>query len=338
VYAPNVNRSATILLVFGFGLAAACLLRLTVGGDSLALPDSPAVWALRGHRVLAALSVGGLLACAGVFLQTMLRNPLASPDVIGVSSGASLAVMISVYLGSRGVISSDLGSAAWQTIPAAVGALAVLGVLIGLAGRGGRNRGADPLTLLLTGVVISVLCGAGVMFLQYLMPDVGFSAARLLMGTISDDNGTGQLTASLLAAAALVFIGVLLGRGLDAMALSDDEAASVGVNLRAMRLIVLVLAGVACAIAVSLAGPIGFVGLIAPHVARLALGVKGGASHRVLIPAAALCGATVVVLADAAVKAVNLGAGRMPIGVITAIIGGPLLIFLLRRYAWLGLS
>lgn len=347
-----MNRTATVLISLAAALLAATVLRLLVSGDSaapFAWADDHHILAIRATRLLSGLAVGAALATAGVILQTLLRNPLASPDVVGVSAGASLGVMLNLYLSAKGVIGVTLAtSAAWQLLPAATGAGVVLFFLVASAGwtlirsnrtsagrgsGGGGGAPADPVNLLLTGVVVSVLCGAAVSFIQYLLPDAGFGTSRLLIGTLSDEITWTWAGGGAAAVVAMVTLTALLGgRTLDALSLPYEEAVSVGVNVPRVRLIALTTTGVLCAASVVIAGPIGFIGLIAPHVARSALG-PSHASHRVLVTAAALVGATVIVSADVLVRLINLGGGRMPLGILTALIGGPTLVYLLRKDA-----
>lgn len=339
-----MNRTAAVLTTLTAALVAIALLRLHATGVAaapLGLSHDDTVMAIRATRLLSGLAVGGALGAAGVILQTLLRNPLASPDVVGVSAGAGLGVMLNYYLAGNHVIAASIAtSALWQVVPAGIGAAAVLALLVASAGwtlfrqnPSPSNAPAEPTALLLTGVVISVLCSAGVTFLQYLMPDAGFSVIRLLSGTLVDDTTWAlAATAAIAVAAVVTLIATGGGRALDALTLSHDEAVSVGVNVPRVRLIALAVTGLLCAGAVVIAGPIGFVGLIAPHAARAALG-PARASHRVLIIAAALAGATVVVAADTLVRMINLSAGRMPLGILTALAGAPTLLYLLRKDA-----
>lgn len=351
------RRVAAALGVLALSAAAVILLRLTVGGGAagatggalvggLSWPESPEVWDLRGLRVVTGLIVGGALAVAGVVLQSLLRNPLASPEVLGLSSGASLAVMASIYLTGVGWlapvltamgVSADPAAAAglapiaWQAGPALAGALLALGVVYALS----QRRGAiDPAGLVLVGVVVSIMCGAGVMLLQHLMPGRGFGNQRLLVGTLSDDTAWSQ--AWLIGAVTIgcTVVAWRYGPAMDASALGDDEASSVGVRLARLRAVLFVIAGVLTASAVLLAGPVSFVGLICPHVARLLAGPT--APTRPMIVGSCLAGMCLVVGADALIKAVNLSSGRLPLGVLTALAGGLVFIILLRRTGFAG--
>lgn len=314
----------------------AVVLRLCVGGEGWGFPSDPLLLDLRLSRVLCGIAVGAALAVGGAILQTLVRNPLASPDVLGVSSGASLGVMVSVYVASAagvsvgaGGLSSGVVGMAWQAVPALLGAAATLALVLALARRSGS---VDTGSLVVVGVVVSILCGAGIMLLQHLMPGNSYASMRMLIGSISDDVPRAALWIGLVVAVGGTIAAALAGRTLDALALSADEAASVGVNVRVARWGLLGLVGTLTAAAVVIAGPIGFVGLIAPHAARGLLGLaRAEAGHRVVIGVAALLGVTLIVGADALVKVIDLGAGRLPLGILTALLGGPAMLVLLRR-------
>jgi len=312
---PRATLVACLLFV-----AIAAVLRLMVGGDGLAFPDSNDVLGLRAHRLLAAGVVGGSLSLAGVMLQSLLRNPLASPDLIGLGPGAGFGVMLATYLHylSTGELTRWTGVGG----PALLGALAALGIVYAISQRRGI---IDPAAMILIGVVVGLVFGAGTVFLQVQMPDRGQSALRWLMGSISDETSGGQLTlcaAVLLIAMTLTSAG---GRVLDACAMSEDEARTVGVPVGVVRAALFVGAGVLSAASIMLAGPIAFVGLIAPHVVRM----LGGPGHRMLAINATIAGAALVIGADALVKGIDLASGRMPIGVLTAALGGPFFLVLL---------
>lgn len=276
---------------------------------------------LRSMRVGSGAVTGAALAVAGVLLQALLRNPLAAPDVLGLSAGSGLGVMIVAYASYRaGMGIAHVG--AWSAPAAVVGGLGALAVVYML----GQRRGVvEPVSLILVGVVVSILCGSAMELIRHLMPDQGLAVSRLLMGAVRDVPFS-RLAGSAGALAVGLIVAMALARAMDAAELSDDEAKSVGVRLDRLRLVLFVVAGVLTAASVLLTGAIGFIGLVAPHVARLLV----GAGHRTLIPTAALVGATLVVLADALARAIDLGSGPLPVGVLTTIIGGPVLVWMLR--------
>lgn len=313
------SRQIGVRLLILLALAAgAGVLRLLVGGGGLAWPESGAILELRMARLITGAAVGAGLGVAGVLLQSLLRNPLAAPDLLGLSAGAGLAVTVwSLATGAAiGVAASGL--------PALAGAMGVLGFVWLLAQRRGL---IDPVTMILVGVIVAVLLGSVTMLVRTLLPDQGQSAARWMMGVISDDASRPVVGGVWVATLVIAGVSVWMGRLFDAASLGEDEARSSGVPVGTVRAVQLMGAGVLTAGTIVLAGPVGFVGLVCPHAARLLL----GPGHRTLIVGAALAGIALVVGADAAVKAFPGPAGRIPVGVVTSLIGGPVFLAMLLR-------
>jgi len=310
------------MLIVLVGVVA--LLRLMIDHDpitdSLSLAWPAEQYAAYRYTALYIGSIVGVaLAISGVLLQALLRNPLASPFILGVSSGAGLGVMIALYITHQTGLAMTWGKAP----AAAIGALASLGIVYAL----GRRRGAlDPVSLVLIGVVISTIASAGIMFFQHLVK-AGLLAefTQWIMGRVPETASNAALWSAGAATLGGVVIAFVLGRAMDVASLGDDEAHSVGLALQPLRAALFVIAGLLTAMTVALAGPIGFVGLIAPHAGRLLL----GPGHRVLVIGAALVGVVLVVGSDAARQAIEFGAGRMPVGIFTALIGGPTFLWLL---------
>ncbi|MFQ6022319.1 MAG: FecCD family ABC transporter permease [Acidiferrobacterales bacterium] len=319
------TRQLSGLAILFLLVIAACLMRMLIDRDpsgalGLAWPD-PSYAQFRWTPMLNGIIAGIALAISGMLLQALLRNPLASPFILGISSGAGLGVMIALY------IAYAAGSAAPQvagsTLPATAGALGTLGVVYAL---GQRKGWIDPVSLILIGVVVATICSAGIMFFQHLVPTgLRGEFTTWLMGHIPESTSTLALVLTGSIASIGLVVAIAMGRSLDVATLGDDEARSVGLAIGPRRLAMFVLAGVLAAVAVAVVGPIGFVGLISPHVARLLLGPR----HTVLALGAALCGAMVLVGSDVARQALDLGGGRMPPGIFTAIMGGPMFIWLL---------
>ncbi len=315
-------RGLAILTVLA---VVAAVLRILVDRDpndgviSLAWPHPEYAW-VRWTALAVGATVGSGLATSGVLLQALLRNPLASPFLLGITAGAGLGVMFAMYFGHVTGVPVTSSS----VLPALAGALAVMGVVYSL----GQRRGwLDPVSLVLVGVIVSAICGALIMLLQHLVPaGLHGEITRWMMGRIPENTPTGSLVLVGGLSVAGVAIGMAMGRAMDAATLGDDEARSVGLALGPLRVWLFLLAGALTAGAVALCGPIGFVGLIAPHAARLVLGPH----HTTLVLGAALAGIILVVGADVARQAIDFSAGRMPIGVFTALIGGPAFIWLLR--------
>lgn len=310
---PGVRLGLLALLAVG-----ACVLRMLVGGQGLAWPESGAIFDLRLHRVLTGSAVGAGLAVAGVLLQSLLRNPLAAPDLMGLSAGAGLAVTLAALF--TGAAIGVAGSAA----PALVGAMAVLGFVWLLSQRRGL---VDPVTMILVGVILSVLLGSAAALVRTQLPDQGQSASRWMMGAISDDAPRGAVAGVWVVTLGVGVVSWWMGRLFDAASLGEDEARSSGVPVGRVRAVQLVGAGVLTAGTIVLAGPVGFVGLVCPHAARLLL----GPGHRSLIVGAALAGIALVVGADALIKAIPGPAGRIPVGVVTSLVGGPVFLAMLLR-------
>ena len=306
-------------------LAAACIARLMISrsatGDlSFVWPESMYI----GYRLvpmIAAIVVGGALGVSGMGLQVLLRNPLASPWILGLSSGAGLGVMASMMIEHyRGT-----GFPEGDTIGAIAGALlALIAVYLLSRGRGGL----DPVTMVLVGVVVSVICGAGIMVLQHLVPmGLRGSFTTWLMGSLPETMSYVRLGIL----GGVVSVGTLLlawwGPSLDAACLSDDEATSVGVHLPSLRFRLFLVSSILAAVGVIIASPIAFVGLIAPHGARLLL----RSNHRMLAVGSAIVGALLLVGADDARQLIDLGTGRLPVGILTSGIGGFVFLLLLLR-------
>lgn len=277
---------------------------------------------LRTGAATTAALAGAALGLSGLMLQSLLRNPLASPFILGLSSGAGLGVAVATWLAWAGAaVMLPVG----RVIPASVGALAVLGCVFAL---GRRRGGLDPLTLVLAGVCVSSICAAvGLAFESLIPPAARAPLTSWLMGQVSEIPNPTQLWVTGLVLCGGATRGWMLGRAMDVASFSDDEAKSMGVDLAALRRELFIWAGLCTGAAVALCGPIAFVGFVAPHLARM----LWGAHHRALVLGAMTCGALVLLAADGLRQAVDLGAGRLPVGVVTALAGGPAFLILLRR-------
>ncbi len=279
-------------------------------------------WELRASRLLFAAAAGGALSVAGVAFQAVLRNPLAEPYILGISGGASVGVLTSPWWWIGG---------ASLAVPAFAGALFALGLLIG-AVKWARVR--DSGTLILTGAVLNSIFGAVILLCYVLLsgPSAGGSRVeRGLLWVMGDLGPTQYLGRSVIPFLWLVLVlglGTLLfvARGLDLLALGDEEAADLGVHPASLRWCALLTASLITAAVVAAAGPIGFVGLIVPHTVRRWCGV----SHRRVLPLAAIAGAVFLMVADTIAR-VSLGSSTLPVGVVTALLGGPFFLLLLRQ-------
>lgn len=320
-------RTALILTGFLVVLAGVVACRLLIGSDadSTASLDQQAIDALRAirlSRVACGAIVGTALAVSGVLLQSLLRNPLASPDLMGLGSGAGLGVMLAIYGAfAAGHTAIGLG---FQTPAALVGALAAMGLVYSLSQKQGL---LDPISLVLVGVAVAMMGAAGIELIRHLLPPhYSDAATRLLTGAISDGISTTAIWSIGSVVLLCLGVGLVAGRAMDAASLGEDESRSVGVGLLPLRVMLFVVAGTLTACAIAIAGPVGFVGLVAPHVTRLCL----GPSHRPLILGSAVCGAALVIGADCLVRLLDLGTGRLPISILTSLVGAPVFILLLR--------
>jgi iron complex transport system permease protein len=296
-------------------------------GGSLAGAEA-IVWNLRLPRVLMAVLAGASLGSSGAAMQGFFRNPLADPYVLGVAGGASFGATVAMTVGGRlssgfaeGPFASG-GAPAWVPIFAFAGAAgAVLLVLaFSRAGSGSRTT-----SLLLAGIVVGTILVALDECLLLLDADRLRAIVSWTLGNLSLANWTdiGRASPYAIAGMALLYA---LGRGLDAMALGEETARTLGVDTRWLRIGVIAGASLATAATVAYVGAIGFIGLVAPHVMRR-LGPPG---HRILLPASALAGAALLVLADLGARTI-IRPGELPVGIVTTLAGGPFFLWLLRR-------
>lgn len=271
-------------------------------------------------RVLAAALVGCALALSGVVFQALLRNPLASPDTLGVSAGASLGAMLAIAL------NADVRLAGVPAVPLAsfAGSLGALAIVYALASA--RRRGSSTTVLLLAGVAITALLSAVVRFVQFVADsNQTLQSTRWLMGSL-DVGSYPPLVAALVPTAAAAAAMATLPRMLDLVSVGTESAAARGVNVERAERVALISASLATGAAVSLAGPVAFVGIVAPHLVRLIV----GAHHRLVLPAAGLFGAAFLVLCDLLARTL-MAPVEFPVGVVTAVIGGPFFLWLLFR-------
>ena len=298
------------------GLAPGEVWDAITGDASAAAADI--VWRVRIPRVALAAAVGAALATAGALFQALLRNPLADPYILGVSGGAALAAVLVLALG-------PILGLGYAYVPPAAFAGAVATVLGLLAVAGPRGRMSSN-TLLLTGVVFNAFASAAIVFLASLS---GFAeGASIFLWLIGSVSGA---RADIAGWVALFLFGGLacalpLARSLDLLALGEENAAALGVDAERVKRLLLVAASLMVGAAVAVAGLVGFVGLVVPHLLRLVL----GPDHRQLVPAAALGGAAFLVICDTVARTLP-GGVELPVGAITALVGGPFFLWLLRR-------
>lgn len=290
--------------------------QLTGGHSPLSEREAAILWELRVPRAVLGALVGSALAVSGAAFQGVFRNPLADPYLLGSAGGAGLAVTAVLVLVPQAAGTTGLAQAA-----AFAGALGGVGLTWLL----GRSAGGDAATLVLAGVAVGAFLTAGQTFLQQLRLEDLQQVYLWIMGRLSPTGWREVLLVlPLLVVSAVVLCAC--GRLLDVLGVGDEEAAALGVHPGRARAVVLVAASLATAAAVSVAGLIGFVGLVVPHLVRLAAG--GG--NRVVLPLSLLFGGAFLVLADVLARVV-LAPAELPIGVVTAFTGAPFFAFLLHR-------
>jgi iron complex transport system permease protein len=321
---PARHRAFLILLSLSLLVVASFGLALTVGSYHVAPAEVFAallgqqggagdiVLQLRLPRALAGFACGGLLALAGALMQVLLRNPLADPYVLGISGGAGVGAMFAILIGLPVLGIDGLAFA---------GALGAMFLVFGLA----HGDGSWTQTrLLLTGVIVAAGCGALVALMLSIAPDSKLRGMLFwLMGDLAQ---AGSSWPPLLALAVALTLAMPFARELNLLSRGLMQAQALGVAVNRLRYAIYLLASLATAASVTTAGSIGFVGLVIPHLVRLAT----GNDQRLLLPASVLAGGSLLVLADTLARTV-IAPQQLPVGVLTALIGVPVFLFLLSR-------
>jgi iron complex transport system permease protein len=327
------RRLIAVVGAYGFVTLVVVLWAPTVGSTPISLSrvfdrsvpwtdnvDAQIFYVARLPRVLAGALIGSTLAAAGVVLQALLRNPLATPFTLGVSAGAALGAMLAIAW------RLDVGALGVSSVPIAsfLGSLVAMAIVYGLASS--QRRGLSTNILLLAGVTLNSFFSALILFVQYLADFTeSFRTVRWLMGDL-DVGSYGPIVAAtpFIVAAFVVFS--LLPRALNLLTMGEDVAASRGVDVSRAQRWAFLSASLATGAAVSLGGPVGFIGIVVPHLVRLMV----GSDHRVVLPAATLFGAAFLVLCDLMARTL-MAPVEIPVGIITALIGGPFFLWLLVR-------
>ena len=319
MFVCSLIGSESVSLKAVFGLA---------GRQAIVNPDYEIFVQVRLPRIILACIVGAALACSGVIFQALLRNPLADPYILGISSGAGLGAIIAVLSGFSWTL--------WGRSPIAVFAFAGALGTVWLVWFIGRLTGKSHVTgLLLAGVVVNAFFSAVIMFLTSVAKaEQVHSTIFWLMGNMTEEDFF-----VLWLAAGCVAAGILalfyISPQLNAISFGEDDARSMGVNTIRTQTIAFAVAAAITAVAVSLSGLVGFVGLIVPHGVRLVF----GPDHRQLLPLSGIVGAIFLVAADTLARTV-VAPAQLPVGVVTAIVGGPFFLVLLIKYTrkggWLG--
>jgi iron complex transport system permease protein len=326
------RRNALVLTLILFaGLIVVALTALSFGGVHLSLSEvwegvkgsasnpqaTTIVRAIRLPRILLAMLVGAALGVSGTALQALLRNPLADPYVLGISSGAALGAIVALWIGGS--------VAAASPVVAFAGALATMAWVYLLGRRAGRLA---SYTLVLAGVVTASFLSAVILFVLTLLStrDVRGIAFWLMgdLSVVTDAQLRVLFPVVVLGSAALYYF----AKDLNVLLLGEVEAAHLGVNVTRVTTTIYILASLLTGVAVSVSGAIGYLGLLVPHLGRMVV----GNDHRTLLPVSALGGAIVLVLSDTLARTV-VAPGELPVGAVTAVAGAPVFIYLLRRTA-----
>jgi iron complex transport system permease protein len=332
---PSPIRTRLLKTVAGFGvlLVLTCVIAPLVGSSPISLArvfdrsipfsenvDAQIFFVARMPRVVAGVIVGAALATAGVVFQALLRNALATPFTLGVSAGASLGAMLAIVLGAT------ISAGPLSAVPLAclAGAAIAAAIVYRLATM--QDRAMSTTVLLLAGVTLNSFFSALIMFVQYIADfSQVYRAARWIMGDL--DVGSFEPIMAALPMLAIAFaMFAWLPSSLNLLSVGADAASARGVDVGRTQRLAFVSASLATAAAVSLAGPIGFIGIVVPHLVRLIIGVD----HRLVLPASALFGSAFLVVCDLAARTL-LAPLEIPVGVITALLGGPFFLWLLVR-------
>ena len=298
---------AALAMIFILGLAMG---EVWINPFHATAEDAMILWQLRLPRLLTAFAVGGMLALAGAWFQVLLGNPLAEPYVLGVAGSASAGAVAGLMIMPDSTWVMSVGS----FIGAWVGIICVM-----FFAQLGASR------MLLAGVVLAAFWSAILALLLALLPERGlFRAFSWMMGDLSYSDLPNSML--LLAWAFALICGLLLSRALDTLLLGERHAEALGIDVKALRNKLLLLASAVTALAVTAAGTIGFVGLIIPHLMRLLF----GSLHRMILPASAIGGGTLLMMADTLARTI-IAPAELPVGILTALIGVPAFLFLLLR-------
>lgn len=296
----------------------------THGNDTAsAARDQLILLSIRLPRLATACAVGALLASAGTIMQGLFRNPLADPGLVGVSAGAGLAVAATIVVGDKMLPAAMVNLPFLLPVAAFLGALATTALLYRIATWQGRTSIA---TMLLAGLALGALAGAGTGLLVFLADDRQLRDITFwMLGSLAGATWPKVYAIVPFVIILLASFGII-GRGLDLLVLGESEAFHMGIAVEGFKRVLIVLVAGAAGAAVSVSGVIGFVGIVVPHLLRLII----GPGHRLLLPAAACSGAILVLAADTIARTLTAPA-ELPIGIVTAIIGAPFFLFLLLK-------
>lgn len=306
------------------GLSLGQVLADLASGEGLSERDRVILMDIRLPRLVMGLAVGAALAVSGVLMQGLFRNPLADPGIVGVGAGAGLGAVLAIVLG--GLLPAGVAAVVGaQLVPLAAffGGWAATMILYRASTQGGRTSVA---TMLLAGIALGALAGAATGILVYLADDRQLRDLTFWgMGSLAGA-GWAKIAAALPLILPVLILSPLLARGLNALALGEAQAAHMGIAVETVKRLAVLGVAAAAGAAVAVAGGIGFIGIVVPHLLRLI----AGPDHRVLLPGAALLGGALLVGADVIARLI-VAPAELPIGIVTAVLGAPVFLWILLR-------
>ena len=335
----RLSRARALHWGLGLALLGCCFLSLQIGaadvsltallgkisrGEALGAMERIVLLEIRLPRLAMRAMVGAALAVSGAVMQGLFRNPLADPGIVGVASGAGLGAILAIVLGAM-LPGWFLALAGNQLVPwaAFVGGWGTTLLLYRVSTRGGRTSVA---TMLLAGIALGALAGALSGILVYMADDQQLRDLTFWgLGSLAGASWAKVLAAGPLIAVALC-VAMFLGRALNGLALGEATAHHIGIDVQRMKTVAILAVACATGAAVAVSGGIGFIGIVVPHLLRLA----SGPDHRTLLPNAALLGAALLILADVIARTI-IAPGELPIGIVTAVLGAPVFLWILLR-------
>ena len=323
MFLPRFLFSASLLFpgVLLLILVAAGIL-LPCVGQTFYAPGTEIYW-LRFHRTALALIAGTGLALAGLVFQAMFRNPLATPYTLGVASGAAFGAALCLQTTIRFGLPAALGAVPTVSLGAFLGASLAMGIVLGLS----RRRDTSTEQMLLAGVAVNFFFASLIILIQYLSaPHDAFQILRWTMGGVQDATFTSDWLRLTPVVLLLMIFLIVQSRTMNVFVTGNDRAKSLGVNVERFRLVLFIVTSLVVGVIVSVTGPIGFVGLLVPHVARLLV----GPDHRTLIISTAFLGAVFLAVCDTLGRYIAHPA-EFPVGIITSLLGGPFFLWLLLK-------
>lgn len=321
-----MKKNVVLFSLLGIALIGAILISISIGSVSIPLQDiinmllqgeeskyAAILRDIRIPRVIMAVLVGANLSVSGVLLQGVMRNPLADPGITGISSGASVTVMIMMLYFQ--------GATLWTPVVGFIGGILACALIYSLA----WNKGISAVRIILAGVAVNALLGGVSSLLSILNSDRLTGVLNWLNGELGKKSWL-QVKVMLLFTIIGLVLALIVSKGCDILALGDKNARSIGFNPNALRLIISAVAVLLAGVSTAYVGVIGFIGLVVPHIARIIIGIE----HKKLVPFSALLGGLILLLADTVGRTIT-APYEIPVGIVTTVIGGPFFLYLLRK-------